>query len=1308
MENQTASTKAGYAKLLDSAKEALNNGFDYIWIDTCCIDKTSSAELSEAINAMFRWYKEAVVCYAFLADVPSDTTFDAGSPFANSKWFTRGWTLQELLAPDHLEFYSTDWSRHGSKSQLGEVISSITGIDGEYLKGRPLFEASIAALALVITIVAAVLSYLQLSRQAPPIEPKPRRERKSIVVRIQEIPIEKSKEGLQNDLMSLASKDPELETTVKGVERLTFARVNKHDARATAIFPTTLPQSELLRRLKEASYESSMSYEFDCDFYGITPLTDADGDNAVDIIAVPGLASHPIGTWRSSKPGNNNVWLRDFLPRDIPDARILLYGYDTKLLRSNSRQNIEELSEGLLDLISAVRRDQESKRRPIIFIGHSLGGLLVKECLLRAMKQKDFEPYHAIFQACCGLLLFGVPSHGLNNRALLSIVEDQPNVSLIRDLILDDHLEPSAFLKRISTDFSERWGSHCPVVCFYETRLTSTVQMSSDGTLKKAGPGVSMVTSHSATSAVGEAGEPAVSFDVDHSGLVKFDSRSHDLYDRVLNRLVRVVDSAKDRLSQRHLDTLSPDDQRQWNNLNDPPYSAFRNSAKLPKPEEGTLEWLVREENDTIDHDKDTNADNVPNNQREKVLHSDTFLSWRDAPKSSSLLVTAPPGSGKSVLSNFVLQHLNAKSSQDTKVIYYFCSIRGDEVAPSARSVLRSLILQLCEAQTTLFRLLPSDWAADKDKFQSAVFSKLLQVFEKLLFSGKHRQIYCVIDGLDVYEDPNMIELVDKLRQMWVSGAASRLRCDQKDITTFIEKRVLRLASAFTEETKESIKSQLLLRSEQSFLWLDVVVRRLANLELPTPIEVAHEIDQSSQDLYELYEELINQATRKTSKAARMLAMVAYSKQPLGCQELQHAMAVDGIAIPDQATYKELVRNMPLLDSRTITQVLGTLLDVVEGKVFVLHQSLKDFLQQNEEVLSMPLKISPKVFPAYTLMKYLCLDHEDRLLDKDYPLFHYADLNWHVHLDSENDVYDHEPLQELLKCLLSPSPGTSYSTKKRDLFSKIPSFLDIPRRADSIATRADIGWLAKIILDGQLEGLTGRFEVDDILTSMWSYRTCVAEVILAHGGRKQFPVSQRTAEVMCRHFAYVPHVMKLLDQRRDEIEITWQMISSAATRMQAKDAGAMILPLLEGREPKFEITPKVLITVAAYTPRNTLETVFKLSNGRVRITSQLIRDLMGLDDGFPVYRDLQVENVKFLWNRSDEKIKVTEDMLAAATRMSSNTELLKFLFDEADEDVHVTHNLIMGAMRNYRAIASFEGPLDRATAGEVRDRPNRV
>ena len=118
-------------KIRKCCELAERHGFHWVWIDTCCIDKTSSAELSEAINSMFSWYFEAGICYAYLEDIPSSLT--AEREFTNSEWFRRGWTVQELIAPPVLLFLSQDWSIIGHKSRFAKVLESSTGIDASIL-----------------------------------------------------------------------------------------------------------------------------------------------------------------------------------------------------------------------------------------------------------------------------------------------------------------------------------------------------------------------------------------------------------------------------------------------------------------------------------------------------------------------------------------------------------------------------------------------------------------------------------------------------------------------------------------------------------------------------------------------------------------------------------------------------------------------------------------------------------------------------------------------------------------------------------------------------------------------------------------------------------------------------------------------------------------------------------------------------------------------------------------------------------------------------------------------------------------------
>lgn len=164
-----AHAKRGFDKIRRTCKLALERDIPYSWVDTCCIDKSSSAELSEAINAMFAWYQGSTVCFAYLSDLELDSEHAEAGPalvddsdmappdssedgdgedyemvrktlytaLCKCRWFTRGWTLQELIAPSVLEFYSSDWSYAGAKEELAGALVQITRIPKNGLLNKP-------------------------------------------------------------------------------------------------------------------------------------------------------------------------------------------------------------------------------------------------------------------------------------------------------------------------------------------------------------------------------------------------------------------------------------------------------------------------------------------------------------------------------------------------------------------------------------------------------------------------------------------------------------------------------------------------------------------------------------------------------------------------------------------------------------------------------------------------------------------------------------------------------------------------------------------------------------------------------------------------------------------------------------------------------------------------------------------------------------------------------------------------------------------------------------------------------------------
>lgn len=146
MENGSYKRKGpGYAKIQFCAQQAHKDGLQHFWIDTCCINKSSSTELSEAITSMFRWYAGAEKCYVYLSNISIRKRGSTGqelslcdSAFEESRWFTRGWTLQELLAPKSVEFYSRDGDLLGNREELKMQIHKTTGIPLTALEGTPL------------------------------------------------------------------------------------------------------------------------------------------------------------------------------------------------------------------------------------------------------------------------------------------------------------------------------------------------------------------------------------------------------------------------------------------------------------------------------------------------------------------------------------------------------------------------------------------------------------------------------------------------------------------------------------------------------------------------------------------------------------------------------------------------------------------------------------------------------------------------------------------------------------------------------------------------------------------------------------------------------------------------------------------------------------------------------------------------------------------------------------------------------------------------------------------------------------------
>jgi hypothetical protein len=222
------------------------------------------------------------------------------------------------------------------------------------------------------------------------------------------------------------------------------------------------------------------SWRVDKDFIGFTPLSDPEDAN-VDIVAVTGLGGHALGSFRS--PDGTMAWLRDFAPEDIPRARFITYGYDTTVVSSDDNQGVHELSRTLLDGLAIFRQRTQAQQRPLLFVCHSLGGVVLKEALVMSSKATDAKHKKLldVMSVTYGLVFMGVPNLGLKHNQLETVVKGRRNEGFVRDLLVRSDGEASQFLSHLTREFSDldkRRSLPFEIISYYETLSSPTVVVS--------------------------------------------------------------------------------------------------------------------------------------------------------------------------------------------------------------------------------------------------------------------------------------------------------------------------------------------------------------------------------------------------------------------------------------------------------------------------------------------------------------------------------------------------------------------------------------------------------------------------------------------------------------------------------------------------------------------------------------------------------------------------------------------------------------------------------------------------------------
>jgi hypothetical protein len=775
------------------------------------------------------------------------------------------------------------------------------------------------------------------------------------------------------------------------------------------------------------------------------------------------------------------------------------------------------------------------------------------------------------------------------------------------------------------------------------------------------------------------------------------------------------------------LSVLTPEQQRSWNNLNQPPYTAFRNSSKLSKPEKGTLQWLVQGE--VIDDNIDLQ---VKENSQDSLRMED-FISWRDSTESEHLLVTAPPGRGKSVLSNFVLGDLESnKSLRTTKIIYYFCNIKNDETSRNANTILRALIVQLCEHQQRLFQILPSDYER-QDRFSSASFDTLWNIFEQMLRDDTYAQIYCVIDGLDVYEE-GMGELISKLIEfrpttnkeqsilklfctsrpqenildLWESSVRRVLRCNTGDLEVFIVNRIEALGKHFNENMRQTVKSRLLNKADNTFLWLEVVIRKIASIKLPTLSKIEETIKDSPKSLDVLYDMLVHDIVQDDRESARLLVWVVYARRPLDLEALADAIAID--PKKTYTSYRQCLEDRPSLESEEIYKGFGTLLDVVEGKVYLIHQSVKDYFQR-ENPLSAIIDMEPRLLLAHVSMAYLsledfaCPSSETATLLQEQPLFRYASNYWYTHIETLEDFSSQPSLRRSLNEIIPPytckGKGWMKANIAEDYHYRYFPPTSLPLQLSRVPIFFGIGWLAELLLNEESMNLEDDSEESSLLeAATQSPNGEVLQVLLHHEKCMELVVTHSVVERVARMFNKAIMTL-LLNRRGADVQITEEVLIAAAGNANGNEVMAL---LLDQRGAEIIITEYTVATIASRFDKEVMAILLDQRGAEILITKEVVKaaagnwmsgkEVMALildqrgaeiiitEDAVATIAGLfDKEIMALLLSRRGAEIIITEDT-AAMIAGRFDKEIMALLLDLRGAEIPITKKVVKAAAGN--------------------------
>ncbi|KAI1177768.1 hypothetical protein F4777DRAFT_540280 [Nemania sp. FL0916] len=623
-------------------------------------------------------------------------------------------------------------------------------------------------------------------------------------------------------------------------------------------------------------------------FRGLTPLYDPASHDA-DCIALSGLASHPFGSWQPKGGPKTFMWIRDALPRFLPNVRPIIYGYDTALQGSTSFQTIFDLSLGFIQNLAAHGWSSLSCK-PLVFVAHSLGGIVLKQTFVTLANRTPDAP---ILLSAQGVVFFGVPNSGMQQAELLSVVKGQPNSGLVSDLSLH-----SPYTRQLDQQFVGISALQDTLLYWgYETKESPTVVQDSKGALSRTGPMKILVTPDSATRGQhtwGKNTDTIFPINEDHSNLVKFSEDDPSLK-VVLGKLIQILTSQQSIYTHTtekvtphlnaHVSTGSGYPQASLSASKQSDYKAILKSLRV-SAEGGHQAGHLDSRIDQIEERFQNTFDWIFDRNDSK------FCSWLQS-DSSIFWINGKPGSGKSTLMKFISRDSRTsellqgwRGDQIIQVSFFF-HYRGTTLQKSFEGLLRSILAQLITQSPALLKFVEPFYdtgAIFKDRWS---LRNLQKAFNKIIEQDEVTLRLCMfLDALDEYDGrPEFISklLLDlgnitptKHKRIKLCFSSRPLdifltsfqHCAGFSIQDFTRDDIRNYCLGSIEDEKlpskiiETLVPSIVKRSEGVFLWVQLVVKSLANATRASPNDMSQSqcaklLNSYPTELHDFYAEII-------------------------------------------------------------------------------------------------------------------------------------------------------------------------------------------------------------------------------------------------------------------------------------------------------------------------------------------------------------------------------------------------------------------------------------------------------------------